>query len=60
MKCHHTAGTKVACSDFVSAMQSGAIAWISALALGSGLVNFLKLLFGSEHCVFTGVSLETP
>lgn len=46
-------------------MQSGVAAWISAqawstlvavaLALGSGLVNFLQLLFGFGHCVFTGI-----
>lgn len=60
MKCRRTAGTKVPCSGFVSALQSGTTAWISALAFGSGLVNFLKLLLGFERCVFTGVSLEDP
>lgn len=48
VECHRMAGTKVSCLDFV---QFGATAWISALAFASGLVNFLKFLFGSEHCV---------
>lgn len=60
MKCHPRAGTKVPCCGFVSAVQSGVAAWISALDFCSGLVNFLRLLLGSERCVFTGVSLENP